>query len=137
MILAEQATVLKVDESLGLVFGFAIVCKQDGEDYIDLQDDHIPEDVMLKAAAEFMADSRVAADMHQWDEAGNPIQTGSVVFAFPLTTDIAKSLNIETKQTGLLIAMKPESEETLKKFRDGTYRGFSIGGSATKEKLDG
>lgn len=131
----ETATILKVDDSLGLVFGFAIVCKQNGEDYVDLQDDHIPEDVMLKAAAEFMSDSRVAADMHQWDEDGNPIKAGSVVFAFPLTTDIAKSLNIETKQTGLLIAMKPDSEETLKKFRDGTYKGFSIGGSATKENM--
>jgi hypothetical protein len=133
--MAEEATVLKVDESLGLVFGFAIVCKQDGEDYIDLQDDHIPEDVMLKSATEFMSDSRVAADMHQWDENGSPIKTGSVVFAFPLTTDIAKSLNIETKQTGLLIAMKPDSAETLQKFANGTYKGFSIGGSATKEDM--
>lgn len=133
--MTETATILKVDDSLGLIFGFAIVCKQNGEDYVDLQDDHIPEDVMLKAAAEFMSDSRVAADMHQWDDDGNPIKTGSVVFAFPLTTDIAKSLNIETKQTGLLIAMKPDSEETLKKFRDGTYKGFSIGGSATKENM--
>lgn len=129
---AEEATVLKVDDNLGLVFGFAIVCKKDGEDYIDLQDDHIPEDVMLKSATEFMSDSRVAADMHQWDKDGNPIKTGSVVFAFPLTTDIAKSLNIQTDQTGLLIAMKPDSEETLTKFRNGIYRGFSIGGSATK-----
>lgn len=133
--MAEEATILKVDEGLGLVFGFAIVCKKDGEDYIDLQDDHIPEDVMLKAATEFMSDSRVAADMHRWDDDGNPIKTGSVVFAFPLTTDIAKALNIETSQTGLLIAMRPDSAETLKKFSDGTYKGFSIGGSATREDM--
>jgi hypothetical protein len=49
------------------------------------------------------------------------------VFAFPLTTEIAKSLGITTKQTGLLIAMRP-SESVLSKFKDGTYTGFSIGG---------
>jgi hypothetical protein len=37
------AEVLKVDESLGLVLGWAIVCKKDGCDYFDLQEDHIPE----------------------------------------------------------------------------------------------
>ena len=30
----DKAAVVKVDESLGLVFGFAIVCKQDGADWV-------------------------------------------------------------------------------------------------------
>lgn len=113
--------VLKVDEELGLVFGFAIVCKQDGKEYFDVQGDHVPEDAMLKASADFMVKSRVAKEMHRGD------QTGQVVFAFPLTTDIAKALGIETKTTGLLIAMQP-GEEALKKFKSGAYTGFSIGG---------
>src|ERR1700726_2802355 len=37
---AKYAEVLKVDESLGLVFGWAIVCPKDGADYWDLQEDH-------------------------------------------------------------------------------------------------
>jgi hypothetical protein len=53
---------------------------------------------------------------------------GQVLFAFPLTEEIAKSLDIVTKKTGLLIGMKPD-EEMLEKFRDGTYTGFSIGGA--------
>jgi hypothetical protein len=69
-----------------------------------------------------MENSRIAKEMHQ----GEP--KGSVVFAFPLTTDIAKSLGITTERTGLLIAMKPTAA-VLEKFRDGTYTGFSIGGA--------
>jgi hypothetical protein len=58
---------------------------------------------------------------------------GTVVFAFPLTEDIAKALEIQTKQTGLLIAMKP-SADVLEKFVDGTYTGFSIGGRRIKDE---
>jgi hypothetical protein len=123
----EHATqVLKVDDQLGIVFGFAIVSKVDGEDYFDVQGDHIPEDAMLKAADDFMRHSRVAKEMHRGD------QTGDVVFAFPLTTEIAKALDIQTKRTGLLIGMRP-GETALAKFRDGTYTGFSIGGSYMPE----
>ena len=114
--------VLKVDESLGLVFGWAIVCKQDGADYFDLQDDHIPEASMLKASADFMASARVARQMHAGEAAG------TVVFAFPMTSDIAKAFGVETKTTGLMIALKPDDKAMLDKFRDGTYTGFSIGG---------
>lgn len=116
-----EATVAKVDDSLGLVFGFAIVCKIDGEPYFDTQGDHIPEDAMLKAASDFMVNSRVAKDMHN----GGPI--GPVVFAFPLTDDIAKAMGIESQKTGLMIAMKPPAP-ILAKYQSGEYTGFSIGG---------
>lgn len=126
-------TVLKVDESLGLVFGWAIVCKEDGVDHFDTQGDHIPEEVMLKAAADFMGEiERVGADMHVWDQDGKPIKTGAVVFAWPMTEDIAKAMGFSGRNTGLMIAYKPDSPELLKRFRDGVYTGFSIGGSATK-----
>lgn len=122
---------LKVDDSLGLVFGWAIVCKQNGQDYYDTQEDHIPEDSMLRAAADFMSNSRISKDMHQGE------QTGDVVFAFPMTSEIADSLGINTQQTGLLVAIKP-SQEIYKQFVDGTRTGFSIGGFRVKDEiLDG
>lgn len=116
------ADVIKVDTSLGLVLGWAIVCKVDGNDYFDVQNDHIPEDAMLEATVEFMQNSRIAKEMHTGDE------QGTVVFAFPLTTEIAKAFGITTKKTGLLIGMKP-GPAMLKKFVDGELKGFSIGGS--------
>tara|TARA_R110002167_G_C12707228_1_gene655176 strand:- start:67143 stop:67538 length:396 start_codon:yes stop_codon:yes gene_type:complete len=125
----QTSSILKVDEALGLVFGFAIVCKEDGEDHFDLQADHIPEGVMLKGSFEFAQADRVAKEMHQGEQIGN------ITFMFPLTTEIAKSLDIVTKRTGLLIAMKPDSPEVLAKFADGTYTGFSIGGKAVNTPI--
>lgn len=121
------AKVLKVDAGLGLVMGMAIVCCKDGEPYFDLQDDHIPEATMLKAALDFMENSQVAKEMHTGEQAG------TIVFAFPLTTDIAKAFDLETKTTGLMIAMKPDPG-MLEKFQDGTLTGFSIGGRRIKDE---
>jgi hypothetical protein len=135
--------IVKVDEGLGLVFGYAIVCKVDGEDYYDLNVDidgvhkgkrvpeHIPEDSMLEAAHEAVAAGFVSGnEMHKGDA------TGSFVFMFPLPTEIAKALDIEAKRTGLLVAYKPEPE-VLAKFKNGTYRGFSIEGARVDhEEID-
>lgn len=124
---ATSDQVLKVDDQLGLVFGFAIVSTEGGEPYFDLQGDHIPDDAMLKAAADFMVRSRIATDMHDWQD-DVPVADGSVVFAFPLTAEVAKALDIDTPRTGLLVALKP-SPAVLEKFRSGEYTGFSIGGA--------
>lgn len=128
--------VVNVDDEHGLVFGFAIVCKKDGEDYYDLNVDadgvhkgksvpeHITEDAMFKAAAEAaeLGVQMPGNDMHAGAD------TGTYWFMFPLTTEIAKSLEIETTRTGLLVGYKPEAD-VLAKFKDGTYTGFSIEGA--------
>lgn len=126
---AITAKVLKVDEELGIVFGWAIICKENGTEYFDTQDDHIPESSMLKAAADFMAHSRVLGDMHQKNEGG------AVVFCFPMTEDIALAFGMVTKVTGLMIGVKPQNAETLAKFKSGEYTGFSIGGRRLADEV--
>jgi hypothetical protein len=121
------AKVNRVDAELGLVFGWAIVSNIEGEPYFDLQDDHIPEPVMLKASAAYMAGDRVAGDMHQWVD-GKPLQIGKILFAWPVTQDVSKAVGINSKQTGLLIGMKVDTPEVLAKFKSGEYTGFSLGG---------
>lgn len=119
-----------IDAKHGLVMGWAMICKQDGVDYIDVQENHIPEDSMLDAAVDFMENSRMAKEMHRGDA------RGSYLFAYPLTTDIAKAMGITSKNTGLMIGYKPPPD-VLAKFQDGTYTGFSIGGYHIKlDKLD-
>lgn len=113
---------MKVDEELGLVMGFAIVCKDKGIPYYDLQGDHIPEDAMLKAATDFMAHSQVAKEMHRGD------QIGTVLFCWPMTEEIAKAFGVSVEKTGLMIAMRPSDPAMLDKFRSGKLTGFSIGG---------
>lgn len=120
------AEIAKVDDALGLVIGWAIISKIDGEPYFDTQGDHIPEAAMLEATLDFMESARIAKEMHEGDKKGD------IVFGFPLTTEIAKSLGIKTAKTGFLIGFKPASPEILAKFKDGTYTGFSIGGRVTE-----
>lgn len=117
-----QSNFCKVSKELGLVFGYAMVCKINGTDHFDTQGDHIPEDTMLRVLTKFMQSGVVAKDMHTGEK------IGTYLFAFPMTTDIAKSLDITVAQTGALIAMKPDSKELLEKFATGERTGFSIGG---------
>lgn len=123
-------TVAKVDSSLGLVLGWAIISKVDGEPYFDLQGDYIPEDVMLEASTEFMENSRAAKAMHSGPD------RGSILFAFPMTEDIAKAYGIDTGgKFGLMVAAKFD-KEVLAKFGSGEYTGFSIGGFYNFEEID-
>ncbi len=122
------AEVVKVDEELGLVMGWAIVSTIDGKPYFDKQGDHIPDESMLHAATDFMLNSRIAGEMHKDEGDLEKVEDrGSVVFAFPMTAEVASSFGIVTKKTGLMIAMRPD-EEMLEKFREGELTGFSIGG---------
>jgi len=121
-----KAQVANVSEELGLVFGWAIVSKDAGQPYFDTQGDHIPEESMLKAAADFMSNSRMAKEMHTGD------QIGSVVFAWPMTAQIAKAMGVSSGKTGLMVAVKV-SPMVLEKFRTGVLTGFSIGGQRLLE----
>lgn len=121
------AEVLKVDDELGIVFGWGIVCMEKGERYFDLQGDHIPEDAMMKATSDFMFAVRTAGDMHARHDDGEAIHKGVITHSWPLTAEIMQSFGIQCEKTGWLIGMQPD-EDMLEKFKDGTYQGFSIGG---------
>lgn len=120
-------TIAKVDEKHNLVFGYAMVSKIDGKPHFDLHGHHIPDNVILKSLIDFSA-KPIAKEMHSGDA------VGEFVFLFPLTEEIAKSLDIEAKQHGALVAMKPYNKEIIQKFASGEYTGFSIGGTATMRK---
>lgn len=128
--LVAKAEVAKVDETLGLVYGWAIICTEKGEPHYDLQGDHIPEPVMTSAASDFMKHSRVAKEMHTGE------QIGTIVHSFTLTTDIAKAMNIQTEKTGWMVAMQPDDPAILEKFRNGELTGFSIGGTCEYEFVE-
>lgn len=123
-----RATVAKVDEALGLVMGWGIVCTEAGEPYYDTQGDHIPDESMLAVATDFMKSARMAGEQHQRMDAG------TVLFAWPMTAEIAKQFGIECKKTGLMIAMKPDAG-MLAKFKSGELTGFSIGGGRIYDEV--
>jgi len=123
-----NTAVTKVDRKLGLVLGWAIVSKIDGEPYFDTQGDHITEEAMLEAATNFMQSARAAKAMHAGAD------RGTIVFAWPMTEEIAKAYGIETGgKYGLMVAAKYDAE-VMEKFESGEYTGFSIGGFRGEEE---
>ena len=111
-----------VNDELGVVFGYLIVCEVKGEEYFDLHNDHITVQAMMEAGLEFMKSSRVGGVEHV--DVG-----GEIPFAMPVTTETAKGMGFTEKpsKTGLYIGYSPFSDDLIKGFRDGTYTGFSIG----------
>lgn len=122
---------IKVSAGERLVFGWGQVCTKNGELYFDTDNQAFPEDVTLKGWTEFMkGDQRTHKAMH----AG--VEMGQVVYAFPMLTDIAKSLGFENlPQTGILVGVYVSDDATLQKFATGEYTGFSIGGGAVWEDV--
>ena len=124
----QEFEIMKVDSELGLVFGFGIICKEcdsDGymREFYDSDNQHIPEEVMLKGTTSFMIGERINNNDH------TPNDVGIVVHSFPLTEEIAKSMGIDSSHYGWLVGVKPD-DDTFKKFKSGEYKGFSIEGRA-------
>lgn len=133
------ARVAKVDTELGVVFGWAIISKLNGEDYWDTQQDQIPEESMLVASFDYMKGPRIAGNMHRYlgDTAESVEPVGKVIFGFPLTTEIAKSMGIRCNKSGLMIGMKVDRPDVLRKYQTGEYTGFSIGGYRLVDEVVG
>ena len=86
---------------------------------------------MLRAATKFMATGRTAKEMHAGDA------VGTVLFAWPMTSEIASSFGLDVADTGLWVGVKFDDAEVIKAFKDGTLTGFSIGGRrVTDEPVD-
>jgi hypothetical protein len=157
-----EVSVCKVSKRLGLVFGYAIVCKVRNEagqleDYYDsgsidpddgkAYSDHIPEDVMLESASDFMKSQRVATEDHEreLDDDGNlvldenghsiPVAKGTVIHSMPLTTELAEFLGVSETipMTGWVVSMQPTAE-VFKKFESGELKQFSIGARTLRQK---
>lgn len=123
------ARFVKVSDELGLAFFWAFTSTNaDGSDHFDLQGDNVDQD-FLKAAMEFMVDGGGAVDeMHDGK------QTARVVFAFPMTPDIAKAFGVVSKTSGLMVAVKPTKDQ-LAKLKTGELNGVSIAGAGLREAV--
>lgn len=128
--------VIKAEGEQPLVYGWGSISKIRDEsgnlvDYWDSDNEQFPEDVTEKAWRDFMKNSRHMDVMH--DE--KPM--GRVVYAMPMTEDIAKAFGIvdALDRTGVMVGVEILDEEILGKYRSGEYTGFSIGGSAVYEDV--
>jgi len=117
------ARLVKTNDELGLAFFWAFTTTNpDGSEHYDLHGDQVMSgDEMIKAAAAFMESGGAVDEMHDSEA------TGRVVFAMPMTPEIAKAYGVESKTSGLMVAIRP-SADAMAKLKDGTYTAVSIAG---------
>lgn len=128
--------VLKTDSTSPLVYGWGAICKiRDASgvmiDYRDSDNEEFPEDVTEAAWRDFMLNSR------QMDVQHDEQPMGRVVYAMPMTEDIAKAFGVldALDRTGVMVGVQIDDPALIAKFRSGEYTGFSIGGSAQYEDI--
>lgn len=126
-----------VSAETGMVYGWAAISRENGQDYFDSDNQHIPAEVLEGAALDFAQGDRVMSVQHDGRE------FGKVACLFPLTRDIPNALGLQVMngREGLIIGVKPNAD-ALAAVKDGTLRGFSIGGRAAwqdvaKMRFDG
>lgn len=115
-----------------LVSGWAnVAINKDGSVPLDWQDDVIAPETLEKAAINFMLDYRGSGEMHKGDSKGTVVE--SIVF----TKEKQEAIGIPegTVPEGWFITVKVNDPEVFAKVKDGTYRMFSIQGTAKRVKL--
>lgn len=124
--------ITKSNSDEGLVSGWAnVAVNADGSIPLDWQDDIIRPEVLEKAAIGFMMDYRGSGVMHEGESKGVVVE--SIVF----TKEKQACIGIPegTVPEGWFITVKVLDPEVFAKVKDGTFRMFSIQGSAKRVKL--
>ena len=120
--------ILKSDLDQHLVVGWAsVLTNPDGSVLVDLQDDAIDEHEMVLAAYGLMQGGRILGKQHQITDGS----TGRIEEHFVLTSQAKADLGLPASvPVGWLIAARVHDEPTWQEVKDGTFQGFSIGGTA-------
>ncbi len=124
--------VAKLDESIGVVFGYAVASTVDGgkTPHIDLQSDAVAGgDDLIKVALGFAEAGAQSDVMHDC------VKDGWVPFVMPLNADTKKAFKLSGDVEGIAIGMKP-SVETFKRFVSGELAAFSIYGTGERTPLE-
>lgn len=120
--ISSDLDVIKMDDEQMLVWGWASVATENGEDVYDSHGDHIPMSELTKASIDFMENVRVGKTMHSGEK------TSTVIGCLPLSAELAKALGIESKREGLIMGFKVHDRKTWDLIKSGELPALSIGG---------
>lgn len=137
--------IAKIDEAECLVFGFANVSISKGDTLlVDTQGDQIAPKELEKAAYEYVLTAREADEMHKGDAVGHLVE--SMMFTDEklkaLATDPSTG-SVDQEGYSVLKRLIPPrwwvgyqlTPSAFAKVKDGTYKMFSIAGSAQAEQV--
>lgn len=124
--------IYKAREDEQLVSGWAnVALDKDGNAPIDWQDDIIAPETLEKAAIQFMMEYRESGEMHKGNSKGTVVE--SIVF----TKEKQQAIGIPegTVPEGWFITVKVHDPDVFAKVKNGTYRMFSIQGTAKRVEV--
>jgi len=122
----------EVDEDRQFVAGWASVVSVDGKPVIDTEGDTMTEADLVESAEEFMRSYRRGKKSHQGD-ADKVEFVQSVVF----TEEVQDAMGIDLGFVGWWLGGYVRDDELWQDVRAGTFRGFSVGGSAVRLVVEG
>lgn len=128
-----EAAFVKVDDDQHLVWAWAYVWEDEGQQVIDHSGDVIDAEALgdfEKAAYDYVLDSREADEMHV-----KVTDVAKLVESFFLTPEKAQLFGLVTKRYGWIVGYKVTDEAVWAKIKDGTYTGMSIRGSGDREAI--
>ena len=127
--------ILKYNEELSTVYGWASVNSEGGEIVTDHQDDQVTDAEIVKAAHDFITSSRIGGVLHARQDDGSPYRGGGVVESLVMTPDVQQSLGIDLGKTGWFIGYKIDDPDVRALVKSGDLKAFSIGGRARRVPL--
>ena len=127
-----KAKVQKTDDDQHLAFGWASIIEENGEPITDFQGDMISQDVLEKAAYDYVLDVREAGEMHE------TIGVGKIIESMVFTEEKIAALELPPGSipVGWWLGFKIFDEEVYAKVKSGEYQMFSIGGEAIREEAE-
>lgn len=130
---AEIAKEFNTEDRLkqGLVYGWASIIEKDGQVVTDHQGDRISPDELVKAAHDFVSNSRQGGVLH--DEYGHKI--GRIVESVVFTKELQDHLGIDLGKIGWLIGYKITDARVKTLVKSGLLKSFSIGGRGRRERV--
>jgi hypothetical protein len=126
--------ILKINDELRTVYGWASVNTEGGAVVTDHQGDRIDDGEIIKAAHEFMANSRTGGLLHARTASGAAHRGGGIVESIVMTPDVQKALGIDLGKTGWFVGYRVEDDDAweLVKQQPPVLKAFSIAGRARR-----
>lgn len=119
-------------KKLGRCIGWGCFSKKAGTEYDDLHGDHFPDDELFAAVGGLM---KTDFTQREIDIEHLGAAQGSIVTAWAMTEDVAKSLGVDTAGNyGVLVDFEP-SADLLKSIESGEMFALSMFGTAVAEPV--
>jgi Putative phage serine protease XkdF len=122
--------IAKVDEEQRIVWGWAYVSEEAGQQVVDHSEEIIESAEVQKMAHGFIESSRAGGVSHTEGVSG-----GRIVDSVFFSPEVQAALGISLGKVGWFIGYRVDDDDAWEGVKAGKYRAFSIGGYCDVEAL--